>query len=111
MYLGRGHYMFVVSVMVTLVLYQVVRLNPLKLDWGTQAACMLPLKGECVKDVVVFAEARVLVKLLLGAGANPTAMDTQRGQTALHAAAIANDLQMVKVSEDDVAYNFQLHDT
>jgi ankyrin repeat protein len=43
------------------------------------------------------AEARELVKILLSAGANPTAIDVQRGQTALHAAAIANDVEMVKV--------------
>ncbi|CAM6116455.1 unnamed protein product [Calypogeia fissa] len=42
-------------------------------------------------------EARELVKILLSAGANPTAMDVQRGQTALHAAAIANDVEMVKI--------------
>ncbi|BBN00251.1 E3 ubiquitin-protein ligase KEG [Marchantia polymorpha subsp. ruderalis] len=54
--------------------------SPLKISWS-----------------LLGAEARDLVKILLAAGANPTAMDTQRGQTALHAAAIANDVEMVKI--------------
>lgn len=41
-------------------------------------------------------EARELVRILLAAGAHATAMDIPRGQTALHAAAIANDMEMVK---------------
>lgn len=45
----------------------------------------------------VTVEGRELVQILLAAGADPTAQDTQHGRTALHTAAMANDFEMVKV--------------
>lgn len=42
-------------------------------------------------------EGRELVKILLAAGADPTAQDTQNAQTALHTAAMANDVELVRV--------------
>ncbi|KAF8396264.1 hypothetical protein HHK36_017879 [Tetracentron sinense] len=42
-------------------------------------------------------EGRELVRLLLAAGADPIAQDTQHGRTALHIAAMANDAQLVKI--------------
>ncbi|OWM78462.1 hypothetical protein CDL15_Pgr016186 [Punica granatum] len=41
-------------------------------------------------------EGRELVRILLGAGADPTAEDSN-GQTALHAAAMANDVELIKI--------------
>lgn len=43
------------------------------------------------------SEGRELVKILLTAEANPTAQDTQHAQTALHTAAMANDVELVRV--------------
>ncbi|XP_065867744.1 E3 ubiquitin-protein ligase KEG isoform X2 [Euphorbia lathyris] len=40
---------------------------------------------------------RELVQVLLAAGADPTAQDTQHGRTALHTAAMANDVELVKI--------------
>jgi ankyrin repeat protein len=53
--------------------------------------------AKIVKECAIVSEARELVRILLAAGAHSTAMDIPRGQTALHAAAIANDMEMVKV--------------
>lgn len=36
--------------------------------------------------------------ILLAAGADPSAQDTQNGRTALHTAAMTNDDELVKVS-------------
>lgn len=38
------------------------------------------------------------MQMLLAAGADPRAQDTQHGRTALHTAAMANDVELVKVS-------------
>ncbi|XP_058077369.1 E3 ubiquitin-protein ligase KEG [Magnolia sinica] len=46
------------------------------------------------------AEARELVRILLAAGADPTAQETQHGRTALHTAAMANDVELVKIILD-----------
>ena len=46
----------------------------------------------------MFVEGRELVRLLLAAGADPTAQDAQHGRTALHTAAMANDVELIKVS-------------
>ncbi|XP_058226000.1 E3 ubiquitin-protein ligase KEG isoform X1 [Rhododendron vialii] len=46
------------------------------------------------------AEGRELVRLLLAAGADPSAQDTQHGRTALHTAAMANDVELVKIILD-----------
>ncbi|KAH7443460.1 hypothetical protein KP509_02G035600 [Ceratopteris richardii] len=43
------------------------------------------------------SEARELVKLLLSAGANACAKEIQRGFTATHSAAFANNAQMLKI--------------
>ncbi|KAK1570931.1 hypothetical protein Q3G72_009243 [Acer saccharum] len=45
-------------------------------------------------------EGRELVRILLAAGADPTAQDPQHGRTALHIAAMANDVQLVKIILD-----------
>ncbi|KAL4203568.1 hypothetical protein AMTRI_Chr01g104540 [Amborella trichopoda] len=45
-------------------------------------------------------ECRDLVRLLLGAGADPSAQELQHGRTALHTAAMANDVEMVKIILD-----------
>ncbi|CAM8889070.1 unnamed protein product [Rhodiola kirilowii] len=42
-------------------------------------------------------EGRELVRILLAAGADPTAQDSQHGRTALHMAAMANDVELVKI--------------
>lgn len=42
-------------------------------------------------------EGRELVRILLSAGADPTAQDPQHGRTALHTAAMANDDELVKI--------------
>ncbi|XP_062093109.1 E3 ubiquitin-protein ligase KEG [Humulus lupulus] len=45
-------------------------------------------------------EGREMVQLLLAAGADPTAQDAQHGRTALHTAAMANDVDLVKIILD-----------
>ncbi|XP_038995389.1 E3 ubiquitin-protein ligase KEG-like [Hibiscus syriacus] len=45
-------------------------------------------------------EGRELVRLLLSAGADPTAQDAQHGRTALHAASMENDVELVKIILD-----------
>lgn len=47
--------------------------------------------------LIFCVEGRELVRILLAAGANPTAQDTQQYRTALHTAAMANDVELVKV--------------
>ncbi|KAK6933989.1 Zinc finger, RING-type, eukaryotic [Dillenia turbinata] len=42
-------------------------------------------------------QGRELVRILLAAGADPTAQDTQHGRTVLHTAAMANDFELVKI--------------
>ncbi|KAL5570430.1 hypothetical protein UlMin_027005, partial [Ulmus minor] len=42
-------------------------------------------------------EGREIVQILLAAGADPTAQDGQHGRTALHTAAMANDVELVKI--------------
>ncbi|KAL5170081.1 E3 ubiquitin-protein ligase KEG [Glycine soja] len=42
-------------------------------------------------------EGRELVQILLAAGADPSAQDSQNGRTALHTAAMTNDVDLVKV--------------
>lgn len=48
---------------------------------------------------MLLLEGRELVQTLLAAGADPTAQDAQHGRTALHTAAMANDVELVKVSK------------
>ncbi|KAI3952712.1 hypothetical protein MKW92_000015 [Papaver armeniacum] len=45
-------------------------------------------------------EGRELVRILLAAGADPTAQDPQHRRTALHTAAMANDVELVKICLD-----------
>ncbi|GAV62128.1 Pkinase domain-containing protein/Ank_2 domain-containing protein/Ank_3 domain-containing protein/zf-RING_2 domain-containing protein [Cephalotus follicularis] len=45
-------------------------------------------------------EGRELVRTLLAAGANPAAQDTEHHRTALHTAAMANDVELVKIFLD-----------
>lgn len=45
-------------------------------------------------------DGRELVRILLFAGADPTAQDAQHGRTALHTAAMANDVELVKIILD-----------
>lgn len=40
-----------------------------------------------------------MVRLLLAAGADATAQDAQHGRTAFHTAAMANDVELVKVRQ------------
>lgn len=47
--------------------------------------------------LIFCVEGRELVRILLAAGANATAQDTQQYRTALHTAAMANDVELVKV--------------
>ncbi|MCI10293.1 E3 ubiquitin-protein ligase KEG-like, partial [Trifolium medium] len=42
-------------------------------------------------------EGRDLVRILLTAGADPSAQDSQNGRTALHTAAMTNDVELVQV--------------
>ncbi|XVE68353.1 hypothetical protein DITRI_Ditri09bG0061400 [Diplodiscus trichospermus] len=58
-------------------------------------------------------EGRELVRLLLAAGADPTAQDAQHGRTVLHTAAMANDVELVKIILDaGVDVNIRnVHDT
>ncbi|CAL0335141.1 unnamed protein product [Lupinus luteus] len=42
-------------------------------------------------------EGRELVRILLAAGADPSAQDSQNGRTVLHTAAMTNDVDLVKV--------------
>lgn len=44
-------------------------------------------------------EGRELVQILLAAGADPSAQDPQNGRTALHTAAMTNDVNLVRVSQ------------
>ncbi|KAJ0931779.1 putative protein kinase TKL-Pl-1 family [Helianthus annuus] len=46
------------------------------------------------------ASGRELVQILLAAGADATAQDTQHGRTALHTAAMTNDVELVKIILD-----------
>ncbi|XP_071715589.1 E3 ubiquitin-protein ligase KEG-like [Rutidosis leptorrhynchoides] len=46
------------------------------------------------------ANGRELVQILLAAGADATAQDTQHGRTALHTAAMINDVELVKIILD-----------
>lgn len=64
-------------------------------------SCTTFPKSSCAPFICYFmllVEGRSLVKLLLHAGADPAAQDAQHGRTALHAAAMANDVELVKVS-------------
>ncbi|XP_015894742.1 E3 ubiquitin-protein ligase KEG isoform X1 [Ziziphus jujuba] len=45
-------------------------------------------------------EGREMVQILLSAGADQTAQDAQHGRTALHTAAMANDVELVKIILD-----------
>ena len=45
----------------------------------------------------ILIEGRELVRILLAAGADATAQDAQHGRTALHTAAMADDVELVKV--------------
>lgn len=45
-------------------------------------------------------DGRELVRILLAAGADPEAQDTQHFRTALHTAAVANDVELVKIILD-----------
>ncbi|KAJ7547407.1 hypothetical protein O6H91_08G084400 [Diphasiastrum complanatum] len=59
------------------------------------ALCMAASVKKTIEE-----EARELVQMLLAAGASSTSVDSQRGQTALHLASIANDVKMVKIILD-----------
>ena len=48
------------------------------------------VKNNCI------AEGRELVRILLAAGADPTVQDAQQ-RTALHTAAMANDVELLQV--------------
>ncbi|CAI0461893.1 unnamed protein product [Linum tenue] len=47
-----------------------------------------------------YVEGRQLVQILLAAGADPTTQDAPHGRTALHTAAMANDVELVKIILD-----------
>jgi E3 ubiquitin-protein ligase KEG len=44
-----------------------------------------------------YIEGRDLVQILLTAGADPSAQDSHNGRTALHTAAMTNDVDLVQV--------------
>lgn len=46
-------------------------------------------------------EGRELVQILLAAGADPYAQDSQHGWTALHTAVMTDNVELVKVSKPD----------
>lgn len=48
-------------------------------------------------SLTLLVEGREMVQILLSAGADQTAQDAQHGRTALHTAAMANDVELVKV--------------
>nr|GFC23209.1 E3 ubiquitin-protein ligase KEG [Tanacetum cinerariifolium] len=48
-------------------------------------------------DYEFLIHGREWVQILLAAGADATAQDTQHGRTALHTAAMTNDVELVKV--------------
>lgn len=50
-----------------------------------------------LKPDSVLTEGRELVRILLAAGADPTAQDEVNFRTALHTAAMINDAELVKV--------------
>lgn len=56
--------------------------------------------------MLLLVEGRELAQILLAAGADPTAQDAQHGRTALHTAAMANDVELVKVKK--LRYDFIL---
>nr|XP_023928189.1 E3 ubiquitin-protein ligase KEG-like [Quercus suber]POE91085.1 e3 ubiquitin-protein ligase keg [Quercus suber] len=68
------------------------------IDIPSPAGTALCLAAALKKDRET--EGRELVRILLAAGANPTAQDTQQYRTALHTAAMANDVELVKIILD-----------
>jgi hypothetical protein len=63
-----------------------------------------PLLLSVAKPVLLYSmiglyllEGRELVRILLAAGADPTAQDYPHCRTALHTAAMINDVELVKV--------------
>lgn len=56
-----------------------------------------PVVAPFICYFMLLVDGRSLVKLLLHAGADPSAQDAQHGRTALHTAAMANDVELVKV--------------
>ena len=49
-----------------------------------------------------------MVQILLAAGADPTAQDAQHGRTALHTAAMANDVELVKVCKIAFVHDWRI---
>ena len=61
--------------------------------------CVIRPFGLVITPIDVPVEGREIVRILLAAGADPNAQDTQHGRTVLHTAAMANDIELVKVYE------------
>lgn len=51
-----------------------------------------------IVKLLAIAEGRELVRILLAAGADPTAQDDPHCRTALHTAAMIDDVELVKVN-------------
>ncbi|PSS24307.1 E3 ubiquitin-protein like [Actinidia chinensis var. chinensis] len=68
------------------------------IDKPSSAGTVLCMAAALKKDHE--AEGRELVRILLAAGADPNAQDTQHGRTVLHTAAMANDVELVKIILD-----------
>ncbi|KAJ4824066.1 hypothetical protein Tsubulata_032581 [Turnera subulata] len=68
------------------------------IDIPSPVGTALSMAASLKKDHEI--EGRELVKILLNAGADPTAQDAQHGRTALHTAAMANDVELVKIMLD-----------
>ncbi|XP_055960808.1 E3 ubiquitin-protein ligase KEG-like [Mercurialis annua] len=64
------------------------------IDLPSPVGTVLCMAAAVKKDHEI--DGRELVRMLLAAGADPTAKDAQHGRTALHTAAMANDVDLVK---------------
>ncbi|KAL0387792.1 UNVERIFIED_CONTAM: E3 ubiquitin-protein ligase KEG [Sesamum radiatum] len=67
------------------------------IDIQSPVGTALCMAAALKKDHEPGRKGRELVRILLAAGADPRAQDTQHAQTALHTAAMANDVELVRI--------------